>query len=51
VDTFQKDISLISYTDERLRKSAGAIIQMAEAEGLDGHANAIRIRLHTPENE
>ena len=51
VDTFQKDISLISYTDERLRKSAGAIIQMAEAEGLDGHANAIRVRLQTPENE
>ena len=51
VGTFQKDISLISYTDERLRKSAGAIIQMAEAEGLDGHANAIRVRLQTPEDE
>jgi len=51
VGTFQKDISLISYTDERLRKSAGAIIQMAGAEGLDGHANAIRVRLQTPEDE
>jgi histidinol dehydrogenase len=51
VDTFQKDITLISYTDERLRKSAGAIIQMAEAEGLDGHANAIRIRLQTAGKE
>lgn len=45
VDTFLKDISLISYSDERLRKSGAAIMQMAEAEGLDGHANAIRVRL------
>ena len=51
VDTFLKEISLISYTDERLRKSAGAIMQMAEAEGLDGHANAIRVRLQSPEIE
>jgi len=51
VDTFLKDISIVSYTNERLRKSAGAIIQMAEAEGLDGHANAIRVRLQTPEDE
>ncbi len=51
VDTFLKDISLISYTDERLQKSGGAIIQMAEAEGLYGHANAIRVRLQSPETE
>ncbi len=51
VDTFLKDISLISYTDERLRKTAGAIMQMAEAEGLDGHANAIRVRLQSPDFE
>ena len=48
VDTFLKDISLVSYTQERLQKTAGAIIQMAEAEGLDGHANAIRVRLQSP---
>ena len=51
VDTFLKEISLIYYTDERLRKTGGAIIQMAEAEGLDGHANAIRVRLQSPEAE
>jgi histidinol dehydrogenase len=51
VNTFLKDISLISYTGERLKKTASSIIQMAEAEGLDGHANAIRLRLQTPDLE
>ena len=51
LDTFLKDISLISYTSERLRKTAASIIQMAEAEGLDGHANAIRVRLQTSDLE
>lgn len=51
VGTFLKDISLISYTDARLRKTAASIIQMAEAEGLDGHANAIRVRLQSPDFE
>lgn len=45
VDTYCKDISIISYTQERLSKVGGQIIAMAEAEGLDGHANAIRMRL------
>jgi histidinol dehydrogenase len=45
VDTFVKTISIIHYTQERLKKTAGHIIAMAEAEGLDAHANAIRQRL------
>ena len=45
VDTFLKDISIVSYTDTRLKKVAGHIIQMAQAEGLDAHANAVRVRL------
>lgn len=45
VDTFLKNISIVQYTDERLQKTAGHIITLAEAEGLDGHANAIRQRL------
>ena len=45
VDTFLKTISVLQYTDQRLQKTAGHIIAMAEAEGLDGHANAIRQRL------
>jgi histidinol dehydrogenase len=45
VDTFTKTISIVQYTEERLKKTAGHIITLAEAEGLDGHANAIRQRL------
>ena len=45
VDTFTKNISLLQYTEQRLQKTAGHIIGMAEAEGLHAHANAIRIRM------
>lgn len=44
VETFLKTINVVSYTDQRLRKTAGHIIALAEAEGLDAHANAIRVR-------
>ena len=45
VDTFTKTMSILQYTEQRLQKTAGHIINMAEAEGLDAHANAIRQRL------
>jgi histidinol dehydrogenase len=41
---FVKRISVISYSSERLAEDAGAIIALAEAEGLFGHAEAVRIR-------
>jgi len=44
VATFLKNISIVAYTSARLEKTAGHIIAMAEAEGLDAHANAIRLR-------
>jgi histidinol dehydrogenase len=44
VDTFLKTISVLQYSETRLKKTAGHIIALAEAEGLDGHANAIRQR-------
>jgi histidinol dehydrogenase len=44
VDTFEKTISVVSYSEQRLKKTAGHIIRMAEAEGLEAHANAIRVR-------
>lgn len=44
VDTFLKSSSIVSYTDRRLKKTAGDIIALAEAEGLHAHANAIRVR-------
>ena len=43
VETFMKKTSIISYTREALAEAADDIIAMAEAEGLQAHANAIRI--------
>ena len=45
VDTFTKTMSIVQYTEQRLQKTAGHIIALAQAEGLDAHANAIRQRL------
>ena len=42
---FVKRISVISYSPERLGEDAGHIIALAEAEGLFGHAEAVRVRL------
>lgn len=44
VETFMKKTSIIAYTKKALDEAAGDIIEMAEAEGLKAHANAIRIR-------
>ena len=45
VETFMKKTSIISYTPDALFAVADDIIAMAEAEGLRGHANAIRKRV------
>jgi histidinol dehydrogenase len=42
---FVKRISVISYSAERLAEDATHIIALAEAEGLFGHAEAVRVRL------
>lgn len=42
---FVKRTSVISYSAERLVEDAGHIIALAEAEGLFGHAEAVRVRL------
>ena len=44
VETFMKRTSLISYTQAELDKASDDIIRLAEAEGLQAHANAIRLR-------
>ena len=44
VETFMKRTSLISYTQSELDKVSDDIIRLAEAEGLQAHANAIRLR-------
>ncbi len=45
VDNFIKKTSLIRYTAQALKREARDIIQLAEIEGLDAHANAVRQRL------
>lgn len=45
VDVFLKKSSIVSYDEARLREAAPHVIRFAEAEGLDAHANAVRVRL------
>lgn len=45
VDNFVKKTSLIRYTARALSREARDIIHLAEIEGLDAHANAVRLRL------
>jgi len=45
VDAFIKKTSVISYTRPALERAAGSIIKLAEVEGLDAHANAVKIRI------
>ena len=42
---FLKRMSIIEYSAEKLELDARAIISLAEAEGLHGHAEAVRVRL------
>lgn len=42
---FVRRQSVIRYTRDRLNNDASRIIAMAEAEGLHGHAEAVRVRL------
>ena len=44
VETFMKRTSLISYTQPALSAVSDDIMRLAESEGLQAHANAIRIR-------
>ena len=47
---FVKRTSIVRYTRARLASDADAIIALAEAEGLYGHAQAVRVRM-SPENQ
>lgn len=44
VETFMKRTSFISYTQPALTTAADDIIALATAEGLEAHANAVRLR-------
>lgn len=41
---FVKTTSIIAYTPERLAHAAAPIVRLARAEGLEAHAQAVRIR-------
>ncbi len=45
VDHFVKKTSLIYYSESAFREEAGDIVRLAEIEGLDAHANSVKIRL------
>ena len=45
VDSFVKKITYQKLTEEGLKSIGQAVIQMAEAEGLHAHANAVKIRI------
>lgn len=45
VDNFIKKTSLIHYSKEAFEKEADDIIRLAETEGLDAHANSLKVRL------
>ena len=45
VNDFLKRTSVISYSEEVLRSAADDIIEIAESEGLQAHANSVRIRI------
>lgn len=51
VETFMKKSSIIAYTAEALAAVSDDIIKMAEAEGLQAHANAIKVRKEAQNNE
>jgi histidinol dehydrogenase len=44
VETFMKRTSIIAYSQKALQAVANQVITLAEAEGLQAHANAIRVR-------
>lgn len=45
VDIFMKKSSVIAYSKERIFAQGKHIVKLANTEGLDAHANAIRVRL------
>ena len=44
-DTFLRKMSVIRYSDRALKADGEDIVRLAESEGLQAHANAVKIRL------
>lgn len=45
VDDFMKRTSLLSFSEEGLKKIGDTVIRMAEIEGLEAHGDSVRVRL------
>ncbi len=45
VENFLKKTSVIAYSDQAFQRDAASIIRLAELEGLDAHAESVRVRL------
>lgn len=45
VDSFIKKMQYIEFTKADFSRSAADIVTLAESEGLDGHANSVKVRL------
>ncbi len=45
VDNFMKSSSIVAYTGTRLAREGVNVIAIAEAEGLEAHARAVKVRL------
>ena len=51
VDDFLKKTSIISYTKTALEKVTPAVVKLAQVEGLQGHAEAMKIRSDKHQDE
>ncbi len=51
VDSFMKRINVIEMSENGARKLAKATIELAEAEGLTGHAESVRKRIENKSNK
>jgi len=51
VDDFVKKSSLVQYTRDALREVAATVVDLAEAEGFQAHADSIRIRVLPKEEQ
>lgn len=51
VDSFVKKITFQQLSQQGLKNIGRTVELMAEAEGLEAHANAVRVRLHSVKNE
>ncbi|MAD67955.1 MAG: histidinol dehydrogenase [Synechococcus sp. CPC100] len=45
VETFMRHTSMIEFSREALEATGGAVVELADSEGLHSHANSVKVRL------